>query len=461
MPASRFLAAVAACLALAAASLLIADEPVYDAWAWLVWGRELAALDLDTTSGPAFKPLPVALTTALSLAGDAAPQLWLVLVRLAWLLSLLLAAELAVHLAAGRPRALRIAAGLFAAASLVLLHDDVTPWGRQVAGGMSEPLLVALVLGAVRAGLARRPVLALALAALAALARPETFPLLALYAVWCWRTEPRVRPAAAAAVLAAPALWLAPELLAGGGSAARAQTETSDPRETVGWALALPLAIAWPLALAALADARACVLGAGALAWIAIVGAMTLAGFAGLPRFMAPAAAIIGVLGGAGLAALRARPRPRGIRIARLAATLVLTAVDLPGRVGDVSHGWRSAARINDSHDRLRVVVGGLGRERLLACGRLATSDVLVRTALAWKLGVPLSQVVSFGRRPRLSGAFVVGLRASAALRRDVRRSATLVAREGEWSVYSLDCPATARASPPPARSAGVSGATR
>ena len=462
MPASRSLTAVAACLAPAAASLLIADEPVYDAWAWLVWGRELAALDLDTTSGPAFKPLPVALTTALSLAGDAAPQLWLVLVRFAWLLSLLLAAELAVHLAAGRPRVLRIAAGAFAAASLVLLRDDVTPWGRQVAGGMSEPLLVALLLGAIRAGLARRPVLALALAALAALVRPETFPLLALYAVWCWRTEPRVRPAAGAAVLAAPALWLAPELLQdGGGSAARAQTETSDPRETVGWALALPLAIAWPLALAALADARARVLGAGALAWIAIVGAMTLAGFAGLPRFMAPAAAIIGVLGGAGLAALLARPRPRGMLIALLAATLVLTAIALPGRVGDVSHGWRSAARIGDSHDRLRVVVGGLGRKRLLACGRLATSDVLVRTALAWKLDVALGEVLSFGVAPRRSGAFVVGLRASAALRRDVRRSATLVAREGEWSVYSLDCPATARASPPPARSAGVSGAMR
>jgi hypothetical protein len=71
----RFLCALVACVALAAASLLVADEPVYDAWSWLVWGRELAHLELDTTSGPAWKPLPVLLAVPLSLAGDLAPQL--------------------------------------------------------------------------------------------------------------------------------------------------------------------------------------------------------------------------------------------------------------------------------------------------------------------------------------------------------------------------------------------------
>ncbi len=85
---------------------------------------------------------------------------------------------------------------------------------------------------------------------------------------------------------------------------------------------------------------------------------------------------------------------------------------------------------------------------------------MLVRTALAWKLGVPLGQVVSFGEPPRLSGAFLVGLEATPALRAAVRRVAVPVAREGEWTVYSLDCPATTR-SPSPSSSAGVSGTTR
>lgn len=454
----RLLYSLAACLVLATASLLIADEPVYDAWAWLTWGRELTQLELDTTTGPAWKPLTVALAVALPLAGDAAPQFWLVLVRAAWLLALVLAAELAWHLTAARPRAARVAAAGFAVLCLVLLTDDVTHWSRQVAGGMSEPLLVALVLGAVRAGLAGRARTALVLGALAALVRPEAFGLLALYGLWCWRADPRARPVAVVVALVVPALWLGPALLLEGpASTRRAQTETSDPLEALGWAALLPLAVAWPLALGALRDPRARVLGAGALVWIAIVAAMTLAGFAGLPRFMAPAATIVGVLGGIGLAALLARPRAAIVALA--VPALVVTAIGLPDRVGEVPHAWRSSVRIDNSHERLRTLVRRVGPTALLRCGRLATSDALVRTALAWELDVALSEVVTFGRRPRLSGAFVVGPQASPGLRRAVRAAATPVARNGEWTVYSIDCPATARSSP--ARSAGVTGATR
>jgi hypothetical protein len=464
---SRLLCATLTCLALASVSLLVASEPVYDAWSWLVWGRELTHLQLDTTSGPAWKPLPVLLAAALSLAGDVAPPLWLVLVRAAWLASLLLAAQIAFVLAADRPRALRLAGAAFAAACVVLLGDAVMPWSRQVAGGMAEPLLVALVLGAVRGGLADRWRTALVLGALAALVRPEAFALLAIFGLWCWRHDPRVRPLVVVVVLGVPALWLLPELLADGrGGAQRAQTGTSDPLEALGWAAVLPLAVAWPLALAALGERRARVLAAVAGGWIAIVAAMTLAGFAGLPRFMAPAAALVAVLGGAGLAALLTRPirpirpiRPRAWSVALAVPGLIVTIAALPGRVAELPHAWSSAARISDSHDRLRDLAGRVGRERLLACGRLATSDVLVRTALAWELRVPLSHVVSFGTRPRLSGAFVLGLQAPA-LHRSVRATATPVAHDGEWSVYSIDCPATASPSPP-APSAGVTGATR
>jgi hypothetical protein len=456
---SRLLCALPVGLALAALSLLVAGEPVYDAWAWLVWGRELAHLQLDTTSGPAWKPLPVILAVPLSLTGDAGPPLWLVLVRAAWLAALLLAAQIAFVLAAGRPRALRLAGAGFAALCVVLLGDDVTHWSRQVAGGMAEPLLVALGLGAVRAALADRRRTALVLGALAALVRPEAFALLAIFGLWCWRADPRARPLAVAVALGVPALWLLPELLAGGrGGVDRAQTGTSDPLEALGWAAVLPLAVAWPLALAALGDRRARVLAVAAAGWIAIVAAMTLAGFAGLPRFMAPAAALVTALGGAGLAALLARPRAWSVALA--ISGLVVTVATLPGRVAELPHAWSSAARIDGSHDRLRDLTDRVGRERLLACGRLATSDVLVRTALAWELGVPLSQVVSFGTRPRLSGAFVLGPQAPAGLRRDVRDAAAAVAHDGEWSVYSIDCPATASSSPP-APSAGVTGATR
>jgi hypothetical protein len=456
MTARHVAGAAAICLALAAGSLALGHEPVYDAWAWLVWGRELAGLGLDVSSGPSWKPLTVALAVPLSVAGGAAPDLWLVLVRAAWLLALVLAGELAYRLAAGSGRGPRVVAAAFAAGSLALLADPVTTWARQAAGGMSEPLLVALVLGAVRAQLGGWPRLALVLGGLAGLLRPEVWPLLAAYGAWSWRTRPATRLLLAALALALPALWFGPGLLASGdalGSAQRAQRDGGGPLEALWRAAALPLLAAWPLALAGGRDRRLLALGAAALAWIAIVAAMAAAGFPGLPRFMAPAAALVGVLGGVGLARLVASRRPRAPTVAALLAVLALvTALQLPGRAAELPRALRTTARIGDSHDRLRALALAAGRDRLLRCGRLSTTDVLVRTALAWELDVPLSGVVSFGVTPRLSGAFVVGPQASAALRAGVRAVAEPLGERGEWGAYSLDCPAA---------TAGVSGARR
>ena len=54
-------------LATAISTLLIAPAAGYDSWAWLHWGREVVSLSLSTAEGPAFKPLPVAVCTVLSL----------------------------------------------------------------------------------------------------------------------------------------------------------------------------------------------------------------------------------------------------------------------------------------------------------------------------------------------------------------------------------------------------------
>ena len=211
--------AILGCVLVAAASLLIDAEPVYDAWAWLVWGRELADLELDTSSGPSWKPLPVAVTTVLSVAGDAAPDIWLALVRASWLLALVLAGAVAHQLSAGLGRRPQALAAAFAVLSLALLRDDITMWARQGAAGMSEPVLVALVLGAVAAGLRERWRAALVLGVLAALVRPEVWPLLGVYGLWRWREQPALRPWLVAIAVAVPALWIVPELLAGGDGA--------------------------------------------------------------------------------------------------------------------------------------------------------------------------------------------------------------------------------------------------
>src|SRR4051795_8462136 len=81
MPAARWLPA-AACVVVAAVSLLVAHNPTYDPTAWLIWGREIVHGDLVTVSGPSWKPLPVLFTTPFTLLGDTlAPLLWLVVAR--------------------------------------------------------------------------------------------------------------------------------------------------------------------------------------------------------------------------------------------------------------------------------------------------------------------------------------------------------------------------------------------
>src|SRR3954462_5107582 len=105
-------------------------------------------------------------------------------------------------------------------------------WGRQALAGMSEPLLVALVLGAVAAALGERWRTALVLGVLAALLRPEVWPLLGAYGLWRWREQPALRPWLAAAAVAVPALWIVPELLASGDGASageRARRGTEGP----------------------------------------------------------------------------------------------------------------------------------------------------------------------------------------------------------------------------------------
>ena len=93
-PAPSVRAALSACLLLAAASLALPSEPSYDPWAWLVWGRELGNGTLDTAGGPSWKPGSVAVTVPLApLGAELAPALWLLLVRAAGLLSLVLAAR--------------------------------------------------------------------------------------------------------------------------------------------------------------------------------------------------------------------------------------------------------------------------------------------------------------------------------------------------------------------------------
>src|SRR5450631_688833 len=78
---SFYLTLIVVALAVGAFSLLIPSTPSYDPWSWIVWGREIVHINLQTTGGPTWKPLPMLFTTVFAVFGKAEPDLWLVVAR--------------------------------------------------------------------------------------------------------------------------------------------------------------------------------------------------------------------------------------------------------------------------------------------------------------------------------------------------------------------------------------------
>ena len=144
-------------------------------------------LDLVTTDGPSWKPLPILFTAPFSLVGDGpAPELWLLVARAGGLLAIAMAYRLAARLAGP-------AAGVIAAVALALADEYV----RNFARGNSEGLLVAFCLLALERHLDGRRRDAFVLGFLAGLLRPEVWPLWGLYGLWLVAVEWR-EPAAVA-----------------------------------------------------------------------------------------------------------------------------------------------------------------------------------------------------------------------------------------------------------------------
>lgn len=403
---------VVGCAAGALLSLLVLPSaPLHDQWAWLVWGREVAHLQLDLSAGPSWKPLPVMITALLSPLGDAAPELWLAVARFGGLLAVAVGFRLAVRLA-GWP------AGVVAV--IVLL----SAWLRSVSLGMAEGLMVGLLLWAIDRHLDGRRGHALLLGFAATLIRPEVWPFLALYGAVLLVREPRLRAPAILLLGLAPVLWLAPDLLSG--DAMRSSQEAQglagsapDPGVIVRRALAL---VPWPVHLAALVAVVeavrrrhpvAVILAAGAAGWVAVeVTLAVVAGYQGVTRFLYPTLALeavlagIGVAWGAQVAAQRlvaAIPGPRiaglpALSVGAVAVALVPLAAwrleRLSSQLGPITARAGFYAQLDDAVERAG------GAERLRSCG-VPFSSTAQAPAVAWELGVPISQV---GSRPRSPG---------------------------------------------------------
>jgi len=386
-----------ACLGLAALSLLGPAEPTYDPWAWIIWGRETIHLDLDTVSGPSWKPLPILFTTPFALLGDAAaPNLWLLIARAGGLLAIAMAYRLGSRLG-GR------AAGLVAAGALLLAEEFV----RNFARGNSEGLLVALCLWAIERHLDGRRTDAFVLGLGAALLRPEVWPFWGLYGLWLAWSEPRRRGLVAGAFLLNAFLWFAPEYW-GSGDWLRAANRAREPNpDSPAFAdrpflevfrrsstiLSVPVLLGALLALVPSVRARRwdlrVALAAAALVLMVAVALMTEAGFAGNLRYVALPAALVCVLAGVGWVGVVRAAWDRAGRVAAVALAAIVVLAAAPFVVGDVDALRVDALKLDDEayfYDTLPVAIAKAGgRERIKRCGTVFTGPFQVQV-LAWHL---------------------------------------------------------------------------
>jgi hypothetical protein len=406
--------AVTAALALAAVSLLYPSTPTYDPWAWIQWGRDVVQLDLNTYTGPSWKPLPVLFTTVFSLFGGAAPDLWLVVARAGGLLALLMCFRLASRMVGGGPAGW--AAGAVAAAGLLLS----TYFLRNTVMGYSEAILIALGLFAIERHLDGHHGQAFALGFGAGLLRPEVWPFIALYGAWLMWREPRHRRLVVGLGVLTLVLWLVPEWIASGDpwrAASRAANPNGGPSFSDNPAYALverartltmpPIKAGILLALgySAYVVVRrrqvplALWMAVASAAWVGLVALMTQGGFSGNERYLAMPVALGCVLAGAGwawagrgIARLIARAAPGSARFAGPVVAVALLAAAFPfalPRLDQLSNDDQVLRFQAQLRDQLSVAVDRYGgRERALACGKPFAGAYNV-AMVSWFLDIP------------------------------------------------------------------------
>jgi hypothetical protein len=379
------------CVALAAISLAFPFGLIYDSWSWAIWARQLAHGALDTDGLTAWKPLPPLVGLPVAALGGSPAVAWLLVERAAALGALALGYRLAARRAG-------VAAGVLAVVLLVLVDGML----RYVAEGYSEPVVVALLLGAVLAALERRAGLALAALTAAALIRPETWPLLILYGVIVWgRAQPRLRGWLTAAVAAIVVLWFGGQWLGSGDPLAGSKLARAASVPDGSFAgVALPFVVVWIGVVAALwwgarrRDAGVLLPAGTALAWTLAVLFLDAVGYPGIERFLVPAAALWSVVGAIGLVWLVGEARALGGRRAAAGAAVGLALVTVGlgiARVDNVADDARLVAERVDAQTELRDAVSRIGRERLARSAPCV--NVAFQTALAWQLDLHATQV--------------------------------------------------------------------
>jgi hypothetical protein len=141
-------------------------------------------------------------------------------------------------------------------------------------------------------------------------------------------------------------------------------------------------------------DARVLVLWIGAAGWVAVVAVMTAAGYAGNPRYLVTAVAVLAVLAGAGAVWLAGAARlPAAVALVVPLAVGALAVTGLRDDLRDV--GVRA-----DRREALpRAIAAAGGRDALVRCAPVRTAGV-VRGLVAWQLDVSPYRINAAPQRP-------------------------------------------------------------
>ena len=442
-----YLALALGSLALGSLSLLYPSTPSYDPWGWLLWGREILHLKLNTVGANSFKPLPVIFTLPFALFGKAQPDLWLAVGRSGAFFAVAMAFKLAARLtlwfgtgAGGRRGVSRaisygpaVLAGGIAALSMLISPEYI----RDAALGYSECLGAGIVLLAIDRHLDDKPRQAFLLGVIPALDRPEIWAFWGPYGLYLCRRDPGARKLVVALFVLVPCLWFLPELW-GSGHLFRGVTRALHPRKGAATFTKCPFCTEMKAASqislsrvkivtaltavgAAIAIWRALrrrttgigaavreqshrpegivlVLAVVAILWFLEISAMTQYGFSGNQRYLIIGGALVVVLGGVGwgLAAWKLgellgrwiRPAP-GAAVAVVAATALFLV--LPNWVGThfkahkLDHALRYQAELRQ--DLTKIIRRAGGAKAVVACGSIETENYQV-PMVAWYLNL-------------------------------------------------------------------------
>ena len=186
-------------------SMLIArvaqTRPGYDPYGWLIWGYQAIHGGLSLAGAPSWKPLPLIVTAPAALFGTHL-QLWI------WMV-VSLSVSFAGTIFAGRiafkvvnrdgqylyPA---ILAALFAGFGMYGIQDNINgtldPYLHYLLSFQSDTMIVSLMLAAIDFHMQGKRRLVLVFLMLGGLGRPEDWPILFLYSLWCfnYRRDMRV-----------------------------------------------------------------------------------------------------------------------------------------------------------------------------------------------------------------------------------------------------------------------------